>query len=524
MLAGAIVLVAAAAVAFSVLQQKEYTATSSLLFSDTQFDQELFGSNFTTDDAEDPTTEQATNLDLASLPIVLQRTRQALKSQGGLDGSSISVAGIGQSDIVQVNATGPDPVRAALVANTYAQQFVLYRQQADRSKITAAQTLVNNEIKALPASQRYGSVGTSLQNRANELGVLAALQTGNAEVAQPASVPSSPSSPDTKRNAALGVLLGLLLGMALVFISERLDRRIRGAAELEAAYGMPILGVVPESREYEHAGTAPLPPIEAEAFALLRARLRYFNVDREIGSLLLTSSFPGEGKTTVALNLALAEAFAGNRKVLLLEADLRRPSLANRLGLNSGPGLAEILSQNATLDSALQTITVPSRSERQFSFSVIPAGATPPNPAELMESRAMIDLLSAVTDRFGLVIIDTAPTTAVSDAIPLLRLVSGVIVVNRVDVVTRDAARGLKEQLHKLAAPVLGIVANAVVPQGRDGYGYGYGYGYVHATSYLTDGEQPTDESFLRLHKLDEHSNGASSSDVESETERPIRG
>jgi capsular exopolysaccharide synthesis family protein len=481
LLLGCIVLVTACAIGFSMLQKHRYTASASLLFSDAQFDQELFGTNFTPD-VNDPTQQQATNIDLVSLPIVAERTAQALHLDEGIVAGEVSVSGVGQSNIAQINVTDPDPVRAAQIANTYAQQFVLYRQQADRSKIAGAEALVNQELAALPASQRYGSVGTALQNRANELGVLAALQTGDAEVAQPASVPTSPSTPRTRRNALLGALLGLLLGMGLVFVAERLDKRVRDPSELEAAYGLPILGVIPESDAYQQAGVDPLPPIEAEAFALLRARLRYFNVDREVRSLLMTSSAPGEGKTTVALNLAIAEALAGNEKVVVVEADLRRPSLAKRVKIDAGPGLAEILSKNATLDSALQSVVIPTRSsDRTLGFSVLTAGAIPPNPTELLESRAMIDLLTALTERFNLVVMDSAPTTAVSDAIPLLQLVSGVVIVNRVDAVTRDVARHLRDQLAKLNAPVLGLVANAL-PSGRDQYGYGYGaYAYTNA-------------------------------------------
>ncbi|HEY3969889.1 MAG TPA: polysaccharide biosynthesis tyrosine autokinase, partial [Solirubrobacteraceae bacterium] len=419
---------------------------------------------------------------------VASRTAKALHLPGGLVGSEVSVSGVGQSNIAQISVTDPDPARAASIANTYAEQYVLYRQAADRTKIAGAQALVQKELSALPPTQRNGSVGTTLENRSNQLGVLAALQTGNAEVAQPAGVPKSPSTPNTKRNAALGVLLGLLLGMGLVFVFERLDRRIRGASELEDAYGIPVLGIVPESDAYEKAGTERLPAVESEAFALLRARLRYFNVDRDVRSLLMTSSAPGEGKTTVALNLAIAEAMSGSGKVVLLEADLRRPSLAKRLGVKGVPGLAEILSRNASFESALREISIPGRTENgngtSASFSVITAGAVPPNPAELMESRAMIDLLSTLSERFDLVVVDTAPTSAVSDAIPLMRLVSGVVVVNRVDSITRDAARHLREHLAKLHAPVLGVVANAMPAKGRGYYGYGYGYGYSYGYGY----------------------------------------
>jgi receptor protein-tyrosine kinase len=471
-----VAVVAAAAVGFSLAQRKAYTASASLLFRDPGFDQKLFGTSYFVPNT-DPTREAATNIDLASLPTIASRTAAELNLSAGRVRSEVSVSGVGQANVAQIEATDQSPALAARMANAYAHQYVLYRQQADRAKIAGAQRLVQEQLAHLNTPQRYGAVGQSLLNRGNQLGVLAALQTGNAEVAQAAGVPTSPTSPQTKRNGVLGGLLGLLVGLALAFGAERFDRRVRDAAELEEAYGVPVLGAVPDSESYAAAGTKALPTSDAEAFALLRARLRYFNVDRDVQSLLVTSAFPGDGKTTVALNLALAEAVAGNAKIVLLEADLRRPALARRLGIRQTPGLAEILSRNATLDSALHVVPAPGRPHRNGSttaFSIITAGAIPPNPAELIESRAMIDLLSALTERFDLVIIDSPPTSVVSDAIPLMRLVSGVVIVSRIGLTTRDAARHLREQLTKLKASTLGVVANAMPAKGRGYYGYGY--------------------------------------------------
>ena len=487
-----VVLVTAAAVGFSELQQKQYTASASLLFRDTQFDQELFGANFTPS-VVDPTQEQATNIDLVSLPTVASRTAAALHLPAGLVKSEVTISAVGQSNIAQINVIDPDPSRAASIANSYAQQFVLFRQEADRSKITAAQQLVQQEISQLPASERLRSVGQTLQNRANQLGVLAALQTGNAEVAQTAGVPSSPSSPDTRRNGILGVLVGLLLGIGAMFVAERLDRRIRDESELESIYGVPLLGSVPDSAAYQAAGTEEMPVAEREAFALLRARLRYFNVDRDVQTILTSSAIPGEGKTTVALNLAIAEATAGTN-VILVEADLRAPVIAQRLGLRPRPGLADILSRNASLDSVLQEARVPRHAEENGTaprLTVLTAGPIPPNPAELIESRAMIDLLSSLSERFDRVIIDTPPTSIVSDAIPLMRLVGGVVVISRVNQTTRDAARHLREQLLKLNAPTLGVVANAMPTKARGRYGYGYGYGYQYQAQAADRSGQP---------------------------------
>jgi receptor protein-tyrosine kinase len=484
-----VVLVAAAAIGFSVLQRKEYTASTSLLFRNDNFAQELFGASYTTPAA--PAQEQATNIDLVSMPIVAARTAAALHINPALVRSETSVSEVGQSNIAQVSVTDPDPGRAARIANTYADQFVLFRQQSDRAEIAGAQALVQNKLAALPLPLRGGSVGQALQNRANQLGVLAALQTGNAEVVQPAAVPRSPSSPQTRRNGLLGLLLGLLLGVGLVFVSERLDRRIRDPSEFEAACGVPLLGVIAESVDYQRAGVDPLSPARAEAFALIRARLRYFNVDRELRTLLISSAIPGEGKSTIALNVAIAEAAAGRSNVILVEADLRRPVLARRLELAARPGLAEILSGNAALDAAMHAVPIPTRTHENGDspfLTVVTAGAVPPNPVELVESRAMTDLLTALSERFDLIVIDSPPTSIVSDAIPLMRRVSGVVLVTRVGRTTRDAARNLRQQLDKLGAPVLGVIANGLAAKGHGDYGYTYGYGdYSNGDGYVAE-------------------------------------
>jgi receptor protein-tyrosine kinase len=495
-IAACLVLVTVAAIGFSLLQRPEYTASSTLLFQDTQFDQELFGTNFTPQ-VQDPTREAATNLSLVELPSVAARTAAVLHTTPGLIIEEVSAQSVGQANLVQVSATNPSPAYAATIANTYANQFVLFRQDADRSKLAGAQTLINSQLAKLTPTQKTSNVGISLVNRANQLGILAALQTGNAEIVEHAGIPGAPSSPQTRRNAMLGFILGLLLGIGLAFVAERRDRRVRDPEELEQVYGVPVLGSVPASTRYQISGTEPLPPAEAEAFALLRARLRYFNVDRDIRSLLVTSSIPGEGKTTVSLNLAMAEAAAGHVSVVLVEADLRRSVLGDRLHIKSAPGLAEVLSRNATVDEALREVTVPGRTNGNAStFAFMPAGAVPPNPAELLESRAMIELLSELVERFELVIIDSPPTGVVSDAIPLMRLVSGVVIVGRINRTTRDAARHLHDQLTNLQAPALGVVANADLVASRDYYGYGYlSDNYVSDESKTNGAEPPASQN-----------------------------
>jgi capsular exopolysaccharide synthesis family protein len=181
----------------------------------------------------------------------------------------------------------------------------------------------------------------------------------------------------------------------------------------------------------------------------------------------------GVGKSTVAWNLARVAATAS--KVALVETDLRNPSLAHQHGLNSVPGLSAVLTHQVELEKAIQTMEVASAGANgaggERALDVIVAGANPPNPAELIESKAMSEVLSRLTERYDLVVLDTAPLGVVADAFPLLREVDGVIAVTRLGRSTRDGAERMREQLDRLEAPMLGIVANGI--KARRGGKYG---------------------------------------------------
>ena len=476
-----LILVPATAAAISLLQTKQYSASAALLFRDPQLDQKLFGSSFL-DQSRDPAREAATNAELVSQQSVAARTAQRV---GGVltpkqIGEVVEASPEGQSDLVSVTATQPDPRFAARLANTYANEYIAIRREADRAKIGEAQQLVQRQLRALPADARSGPDGQSLRDRGEQLQILASLQTGNAEVAQEAVPPPDPSSPKTVRNVVLGLALGLALGVGLALLFERLDRRLRAPKEVEDIFERPVLAVVPETPELseeEQAGPASLSFQEAEAFRMLRANLRYFNVDREIKSVLVTSASPGDGKSTVAWHLAAAAAAAGD-KVLLIEADLRDPDLSTQHGLTSSQGLSTVLAGQANPDELLHQVPVasPRRGGEVPTMHVLTAGPLPPNPTDLMESEAMRSIVrDAEAD---LVVVDTPPTSIVSDAIPLLSEVSGVIVVVRLEKNTRESTTHLRDQLKNLGARTLGIVVNGMSRQsGLYGYGYEYGYG-----------------------------------------------
>lgn len=442
-----------AALLYSLVQTPEYTATASLLFTEKDTSQ------------VDPERAAATNLELVSLDQVAARTVDALPDADlsvAQVSDSVSVSPAGESDVVNVAATDPDPELAAAIANEFARQFIAFRRDASRAKLLRAQSLVEARLNELTPAQLHGPEGDALEDRERDLAVNATLQTGEAQLVQPATEPSSPSTPKTTRNVALGILLGLVLGISLALLRDQFDRRLKSAEEAEATFGLSVLATIPQSDEIDDAGNMEtgLRGEEAEAFRMLRANLQYFSIDQELKSILITSPAPADGKTMVAWNLALTEARAG-RRILFVEADLRRPSLGEQLGISRERGLSLVLAGSLEPKAAIRAVE---------GVDILPAGPLPPNPAELIDSERMGKLLDWGEREYDRVIIDTPPAAVVADALPLIKRADRMLVVVRLRRTALDAAEQLREQLTNIAAPVIGIVINGAAPKSDDSY------------------------------------------------------
>ncbi|HEY6397219.1 MAG TPA: polysaccharide biosynthesis tyrosine autokinase [Solirubrobacteraceae bacterium] len=460
-------------------QTKKYTASSALLFTNSHFAQLLTGQNVL--ETVDPARQAATNLSLVQLSTIAEKVGTALRIPVVRVKSDITFGSDAQSDVLSVSVTDPSPVLAAGIANSYVQQYIAFQKQTAINQLQTAAALVSAQLKAIPAAQLGGLVAQQLSAEQRRIQLLMAAQTGNAESVQAASVPSSPSYPNPKRDGILGLLLGLLVGSGLVAVLERRDSRVKTPDEVEEVYGVPVIGMIPESGALR-TGAVPTPH-EEEAFLMIRAQLRYFDVDRNIQVVMVSSAESGEGKTMVSLNLARAAARADGKRALLIESDMRRPTLTRVIGRESVAGLAELLSHSQDLHAGLRELVVTpdeeAYGERPVQLDILLAGSVPPNPVELLESKRMVELLDAAASMYDIVVIDTPPIGVVSDAIPLIHQVDGLLLISRIGVTHRDQAARLMKRLRGLNAHILGVVVNSYKPASGSQYGY---YGYYAAT------------------------------------------
>lgn len=339
-----------------------------------------------------------------------------------------------------------------------------------------------------------------LLQKLKEAGVTAGLRSNNIREVDIARTPGAPAEPNIPRNLAFAFALGLSSGIGLAFLLEGLDNTVRTPEQAQAISGLPSLGMIPlGSKIGAEAGAkqglvvaSSKEPIElitqarpqsqmAESYRALRTSLLLTSLGAPPKIILITSALPREGKTTTSVNTAIVLAQKGTR-VLLIDADLRRPSIHKALGMGPRAGLSNVLTGGATSQQA----TV--RSPILPNLFILPAGTPPPNPAELMASQQMFDLLAELREQYDHIVIDTPPTLSVTDAVVLSTRSDAVVLVIRSSQTTKPALRRTRDILTQVNARVAGVLLNAVNLNSPD-YSYYYEYQGKHGQRYYDEGQ-----------------------------------
>ena len=355
----------------------------------------------------------------------------------------------------------------------------------------------------------------NLLEKLKEAGVTAGLRSNNIRPVNVARVPESPTEPDVFRNLSFALALGLTTGIGLAFMLEGLDNTVCTVEQVQAISMLPSLGIIPlgsgtadqrttakrlslaENKETIELITKSRPHSQmAEAYRALRTSLLLTSVGAPPKVILVTSALPEEGKTTTSINCAIVLAQKGVR-VLLIDADLRRPSIHRMLGLVTKAGLSNVLTGGATLQQAtVRSLVVPT-------LFVLPAGTQPPNPSELLASPQMSDLLESLRGQYDHIVIDTPPTLPVTDAVIMATRADAVILVARAGSTTKQALKRSRDILLQVSAKVSGVLLNAVDLHSPDYYSYYGQMGKTVRSYYHDDLDRSRDEE--EVHDEDEN-------------------
>ena len=507
-----LVLIVGATVAYSYTRTPLYSATADLLYQQDGLDQALFGAVIL--QSNDPQKDLQTFASLVTVNEVASAVKEKLGLSLGVRKLTERVTAVASSDqnILSITAVDPDPQMAARIANTFAIEFILSRAASDRQTIAAAAEHVKSQLDGLPPSEADSTYESMLKDKYENLQIMESMQNGGLSVARPALAPLEPSSPQPLRDAALAFVVALVVGVGLALLAEHLDKRIKDRQTLEELLGAPVLAHVPNVNgrwSFRRRGGDDEKdslligfknhPVLLEPFRSLRTSLDFFTAEKSLRVIAITSGLPSEGKTTTAVNLSLSLALSGKR-VVLIEADLRQPVFQKHLGISNKVGLSTVLAGKCKLVDAVSVVHIegflpgsgspseqhgsvaqapqrarvrvrsqtssdraPSRTRREAppddSMYCLPSGPLPPNPAELLESGRMREVLKELSDMYEYVVVDTPPILSVSDALTVGRQADGVIVAVRMNATTRNEAEEVGRKLRFAGLRVIGVVA-----------------------------------------------------------------
>jgi len=457
-----------------------------------------------------------------------QEVRETLAELIGFSPQT-SVRAASGASVLTFTAESTNPLTAATIANTHAEVYIDYRRSSQVADYLGTaevinQRLVDAEERLREIEQNYlrelGALGSSSGEAAEQLRAEFAAERAPVEtqlrryidtldslslssdlaersgttIINPAAAPSSPFSPDLTRNIATALIVALVLGIGLVFLLDYFDDRVKTKAEFELLTpGLPTLAVVPRLRDWKNMAETHIVSFEqprspaAEAYRSLRTSVAFLGVESPFKTLQITSPRMRDGKSTTAVNLAVAMTRAGNQRVLLIDADLRRPRIHKFFGLDNAAGLSTVLLGATSVSAALE------RPAALPDLDVLTSGPGHGSmTTELFTSRLFRELLEGAADRYDRIIIDTPPLMSVADPLVVAGVADAVMLVVGAGNTTAGQLRSGLESLHQVGANLIGTVLNSFDARAAgyysysyNGYGYGYGYGYNEA--YGTD-------------------------------------
>jgi Mrp family chromosome partitioning ATPase/capsular polysaccharide biosynthesis protein len=502
---------AGAAFGLSAAQDPVYESHATLVFGDESRQLAILGTPVPSGPAAGQTPQARAQTIVGPQTLGAARKSLGAKRYQELAGK-VSAAVDPKSGLVNVTATSRDAAFSSALANKVAKAAADQTNSQTRARYRTASRSVRLQLRRINRGAKKDGERLLLTDELSRLRFLGAT-VEPAEVVSAAQKPAAPVSPKPVRNTILGALAGLALGILLAFLRDSLDRRLRDPREIQEELDYPLVGFVRSEalRANRKAGKGQgrpvMSPLDLEGFRIIRQNLQFLAVDKPMRTVVVTSPLPQEGKSTVAASLAIASAAAGKR-TLLVECDLRRPALGERLGLEMRPGLTDYLAGNAEPEEILQPVEAgraharavsangngnghmngngngagPSTGHESEALVVITAGSPSPQPAELLGSKRFEAFLDEVAEVYDLVLIDSSPLLPVADTLELLPHVDGVLLCVRSSQTTVEQARGARAALEHFPERPTALVVTGV-RQRDEALGYGsYAYSYAYAS------------------------------------------
>lgn len=508
-----------AAYAFSARQTPMYEAAATLIYERSlDVANPLTGQSYT--NVEERQLELQSVADVIASPDMQERAEEELAREfpagASLDytvTSATTESGGSSSDrtnTVFISASSSSPKLATAAANAYAVAYVAWRKERVKAQIKRAQYAISSELERYSGAAQQSADYLVLQQRLRDLQILHATATGNFRVLTPAEPPTAPYEPQPMRSAVLGLAVGLFAGIGLAFLLEQFDNSIRTAEQVSHVLRQPVLARIPRMgrRELDDGVLATVTQPEsnaAEAFRLLRTNLEFMTVDADVRSLVVSSCVQSEGKSVTAANLAVALALAG-KKVVIVDADLRRPRLHRYFDLPNDDGVSTVVTGRARLADVIQPYQVVpldgedggaaaggagaaaagasafhswvQSSDAKSRLYVVTSGPIPPNPGELVASRRFGELMDTLEGEADIVIVDSPAMLPVGDTAALAAKVDGLVFLADTGVVKRQQLEAAAEQIGRLPCKTLGVVVAREHHRGKTYYGGQYYYRY----------------------------------------------